>query len=136
MLPKYGLHRFKRRPRVEIIPLIDIMFLLLAFFIYGTMHMVIQKGILVDLASSSTGSADMLPRTETILFVTHEGRYFVNDAQKSRAEVEDLMKSLGAASPNQPVFIHADKNASHGQVMDVLDMAKRYGITQAIFGVE
>ena len=66
----YGRWRkqISRKARVEIIPLIDVMFLLLCFFVYSTMNMVVQQGIFVDLASSD--SSDVLQEDQRFIIVS------------------------------------------------------------------
>lgn len=134
----YGRWRkqISRKARVEIIPLIDVMFLLLCFFVYSTMNMVVQQGIFVDLASSD--SSDVLQEDQRFIIVSVDktGQFYMNKKPISRTGLLSKLERLKQSPQKPTVVVNADKNASHGQVVVLLDLVRKSGIGQAILAVE
>ena len=119
--------RIRRRPdvRIEVINLIDIVLMILLFFVVTTTF-VMQPGIPVNLPNAS--SSVKVGGTEIALVITaNETIYF----QGKKVELEELPSLLKAAIVNKKntiLLINADEKASHGRVVSVLDMAKALGI--------
>ncbi len=121
---------------VEIIPLIDVMFLLLCFFVYATMNMVLQKGISVNLASSTTYE-EVEGREEPItLSVDKDSKIYFNKEPITREELLFYLRGLKETGQEKTVIISADKDATHGQVIALLDIVRRSGLREAVFAVE
>ena len=127
--------RTTRKSRVEIIPLIDVMFLLLCFFIYATMNMVVQQGIFVNLASSETSQVTPQDTEDIVLSVDREGTYYMNEAPVSKNELISRLKMVQDRA-HYSVVVNADEDATHGQVIGLLDLVRKNGIEEAIFAVE
>jgi len=119
----------KKRGRIEIIPLIDVMFLLLVFFVYTMISMTTHRGVRVDLPYAVTGVIDK--RSHLMITITREGEFFLDKRPVAR---ENLLLELMAArrekGENLTLFINADRRALHEWVTDALDAARRTGITQ------
>jgi biopolymer transport protein ExbD len=117
----------RRRARIEIIPLIDIMFFLLATFIMVSLSMIQNISIPVTLPSAhSAKSAEGL--SPVAITVTKEGKVYWN---KSEATLEGLparLSELASADPDAKVFIHGDKKADFGLIVSVLDAVRHAGI--------
>ncbi len=124
-----------RRARVEMIPLIDCMFLLLTFFIYVRMTMTLQKGIPVDLAAATTGEA---PKEERIthLSIDAGGRVYLDKRPVSEEELRAGLRSLALQAAPRPVLVQADKGVLHARVIEVVDWARQAGVPQVIFSVQ
>ncbi len=123
--------KFKRRrlnpPRVEMIPLIDIVFLLLVVFVFAMMSMTIHKGIKVDLPSATTAHSNRQDYFSVTL--TEAGELFVG---LDPATVDQLIESVADARERDDkirVFVNAHKNVSHGRVVEVLDGIRAGGVT-------
>lgn len=134
--------RAPRRARVEMIPLIDCMFLLLTFFIYVATSMVLQRGIPVDLAHASSGE----PLTKEVkpvhVFIRSSGELYLEERPVTRAELSSRLHafaasdaSSGSKSP-RPVIVNADKGVLHERVVEALDLARESGISQVVLAVE
>lgn len=118
--------QFQRKARIEMIPLIDTVFLLLVFFIYAAISMTVHRGIPVDLPvalSSIINKEDYLS-----ISVTEEGEVFLNKSEVSFVELSALLSQEKERSPKIKVFINADKKAYHGLVIKVLDAVRISGI--------
>ncbi len=117
----------KRKARIEIIPLIDIVFFLLATFVMVSMSMVKNQGVLVKLPVASTSAAEDR-RSAVTLSITEGGDVFLN---KEKILIEDLrekLQSLKEGNPEIKVFINGDERALLGPTVRVLDEVRMVGI--------
>lgn len=112
----------QRRARIEILPLIDIVFLLLVFFIYAMLSMAIHRGISVNLPISSSAKIEK----ELLLSVTikDSGEILVD---KNRTPLKDLAwllkrKAKGQKSPG--ILLFADRKVSYQLLVKVLDQIR------------
>lgn len=119
----------RRRPRIEIIPLIDVVFFLLATFVMVSLSMVKNQGIPVHLPLALTGSPQERATSVTITLTVSEELY-VNKERISREELPIRLKQLKSVEPELRVFISGDQHASFGRAIDVLDEVRRLGITK------
>jgi len=119
----------KKRARIEIVPLIDIIFFLLATFVMVSLSMVKNKGIPVNLPVA----ASALPQDRTdfaSITLTDAGEVYFNKQVVTPAELELALKDLLAQNPEPKVFINGDTNATFGKAVEALDTARRLGITK------
>lgn len=117
----------KKKPRIEIIPMIDTMFFLLVFFMIATLSMTIQQGMPVSLptAESSTDTT-----TENVsLTLTQEGTLYYNKEVITLQELEQRLVNLRQSSTDPSLLINADKQVPHGRVIKVMDLIRLSGIT-------
>lgn len=133
--PKGGAFR-PRRARVEIIPLIDVMFLLVAFFMVVTISMVMQKGIFVDLSPAETADSSLEEQDSLVITVDAEGAFFLDKEAISLEELGAKLLESAALDKDTPVVINADKGARHEQVIEALDLVRRSELHNVIFSVE
>lgn len=117
----------KKKPRIEIIPMIDTMFFLLVFFMIATLSMTIQHGMPVSLptAESSTDSLD----EHVSLTLTREGTLYYNKEAITLQVLEKRLANLRQTSSKPSLLINADKQVPHGQVIKVMDLIRLSGIT-------
>jgi len=117
----------RRKARIEIIPLIDIMFFLLATFVMVSLSMVKNKGIPVNLPEAS--SAQPLDRTEThFVTLTRDGALIVDRQSIAPSALEAALRDLKQADPDPRLLINGDTDSSFGTAVLVLDTARRLGI--------
>lgn len=117
----------RRRARIEIIPLIDIMFFLLATFIMVSLSMIQNLSIPVTLPSahSAKGAEGLSPVAIT---VTKEGKIYWNKGETTLESLPSRLAELAASDANAKVFIHGDKKADFGMIVSVLDAVRHAGI--------
>jgi biopolymer transport protein ExbD len=115
----------RKSARIELIPLVDIIFLLLVFFIYSMLSMAVYRGIPV-----------MLPQAETIestkeeaVFITvdKKGNIFVDKAITDRDELLSRLRREQEAFPEKTAIISADGDAPYRAFVDVLDKVRLAG---------
>jgi biopolymer transport protein ExbD len=124
----------RRRARIEIIPLIDIIFFLLATFVVVSMSMVKNDGVTVDLPQASTATKQDSPNTIT-LTVKENGDIYFN---KNVVSIEQLSIALEKVKgdPTMAIIINGDEKAGFGQAIQILDTVRRLGITKVSIRTE
>lgn len=122
---------FKRSVRIEMIPLIDMFFLLLVFFIFGVFFMSMQQGLLVDLPAAATAGA--IREEALTISVTADGQLAVDRQPVTLSTLSSVLRQQQESRHPAVVFINADRQAAHGTVMAVLDAARQVGIERVSF---
>jgi biopolymer transport protein ExbD len=121
--------RSSRRARIEIIPLIDIIFFLLATFVMVSLSMVKNRGIPVNLPAAATGAPQERKDFASIT-ITAKGEFFFDKQPVDAAQLEAAMQTFVDGNPDARIFISGDTKAEFGGIVDVLDRARRLGITK------
>ncbi len=120
-----------KRARIEIIPLIDIIFFLLATFIMVSLSMTKNQGVQVSLPTASSaaslGDQQELDKAVT-LSVTAKGDVFYNKDKITLAQLPMKLATLKATSKDPRVIINSDAGADFKHVVAVLDEARKIGI--------
>ena len=115
-----------RRARIEMIPLIDVVFLLLIFFIYTMLSMTIHKGIPVLLPKANTGLIDK--EDYLSVSITRDHKIFLD---KNEIPLEELLQRLTERRRTKPqlrVFIRGDRRIPYEWVVQVLDTVRAAGL--------
>ena len=118
--------------RIEIIPLIDIMFFLLAAFMLVSLSMVNMKSVKVNLPTATTATPE-IKRDFVDISVDSLGGVFLDKKPIGLHELAAQLASARTANPNLRVFISGDQDARHGQIMHVLDAVRAAGIDKVAF---
>ncbi len=121
--------RSKRRARIEIIPLIDIMFFLLATFVMVSLSMIKNQGIDVHLPHAATGVAQDL-KNYVAITVTESGQFTWNKDKVTLPDVISRLQQLKVTNPDAKIFINGDAKAHFENVVSVLDEARKLGISK------
>jgi biopolymer transport protein ExbD len=121
----------KKHARIEIIPLIDIMFFLLASFMMVSLSQTHMKGIRVNLPAPNTLPQNTQIKDYVAIKVSAGNNvYFDNALVQSEGEVIQRLYQLHQANPNIKVSLSAEEQALHGDVIAVLDHIRSVGITK------
>lgn len=114
--------------RIELIPLIDIIFLLLVFFIYSMLSMVVYRGIPVQLPEADS----VEKQTDDVLAITidADGDIFVDREKVSRTELISVLKELRAAASDRGVIISGHGEVDYRVFVEVLDKVRLAGFKQ------
>jgi biopolymer transport protein ExbD len=117
----------RRKARIEIIPMIDIMLFLLVFFVMISLRMIPVKGVVAQLPRSST--AQQMPHPKVVVSLQQDGSIDVDGQTLSLAEL--TQKLAGQAEPGKTqVTIAGAKSASVQHLLDVMDACRRGGVVQ------
>jgi biopolymer transport protein ExbD len=125
----------KKHARIEIIPLIDIMFFLLASFMMVSLSQTTMKGMKVSLPTGSSGQTQS--KKDYVSFSVDRDGYIYWD--KTRINYEDVpakLKPLYATNPEAKIFIRGDAEALHGNVTRLLDQIRSTGFTKIAFEIK
>jgi biopolymer transport protein ExbD len=121
--------RSRKKARIEIIPLIDIMFFLLATFMMVSLSMVKNQGITLALPKSA--SAVPQPKTDHIvLSLDAGGAYYFNKTRTSLEDIRQRLRQLQTLSSEVRVTIQGDDKAEFGRAIELLDEVRLLGITK------
>ena len=122
--------RFKRRQRrsarIEMIPLIDIVFLLLVVFIYAMLSMTVHRGILVELPESSTAEVDHEEHFSVTLAA--DGTVYMDLDPVDLAELTERVAQERRLRGGLHVQVNAHKDIRHGHLVEVLDSIREGGV--------
>ncbi len=115
-----------RPPRVEMLPLIDVVFLLLVVFIYAMLSMAVHKGMPVALPSAE----QIQPEKETPLSVTiaADGAIFLNKSPVTLENLKSALKHQPGVNPETGVLLFADRRLAYQQLFEVLDRIRQAGL--------
>jgi len=118
------LRRHRQRLTVDIAPLMDMVFILLIFFIV-TSTFTRETG--VDVTKPSAQSASEVENRSIMIAVTEAGTIHVNERQVSLAGLSDVLRQMLAKNPLREVVVIADKQSVTGMVVNVIDAANLAG---------
>jgi biopolymer transport protein ExbD len=124
----------EKKARIEIIPLIDIMFFLLAAFMMASLTMIKMQSIKMDLPTATMATRDFKPDIINIS-VNKVGDVFVEKKPINYVELRSYLSNKFKVNTNVPVYISGDRDATHGAVIGVLDLVRREGIQKVSFAV-
>ena len=125
----------EKKTRLEIIPLIDVMFFLLASFMMVSLTMTKQQTIKVNLPVASGSQSDFKPDMIN-LAVNAQGDVFYNKASITLPSLETELAKRYGQDPATPVYISGDVNTRFADLVKALEIAKRVGFTKVAFNVK
>jgi biopolymer transport protein ExbD len=124
----------RKKARIEIIPLIDIMFFLLAAFMLASLTMIRLQSIKMNLPTATQATREFKPDILNIA-VDKAGDIYVDKKMVTTAELHTYLADKLHRPTNFTVYISGDKDATHGSVIRVLDLVRREGIEKVSFAV-
>jgi len=124
-----------RKARIEIIPLIDIMFFLLASFMMVSLSQVHMKGIKVQLPTGVSGETQN-KREYISLSVDKDGYFYFDKEQIAFEAVLPKLQAIYATSPEAKVFVRGDREALHENVIRLLQQIRSSGYNRIAFEIK
>ena len=124
-----------KKARIEIIPLIDIMFFLLASFMMVSLSQVHMKGIKVNLPTASSGQTQT-KREYISVSVDKDGHYFFDKDEVTDEELMSRLRKVHDSAPDAKVFVRGDKDSVHLNVSHALDMLRSSGFYKISFEIK
>jgi biopolymer transport protein ExbD len=110
---------------VDIAPLLDMVFILLIFFIV-TSTFTRETGL--DISKPKASSATELSKESILVGLSKQGTLHINETQISVAGLGQVLKNMMRETPDRPVIIVADRDAPTGMIVDVLDECNQANI--------
>ncbi len=119
-----------KKARVEMLPLIDVVFLLLVFFIYAMVSMVMHRGLKVDLPAA--GTAALETKDYISITIDADNQLYLNAEPTAAEGLPERVAQLRGET-DKPVFIDGDRQADLGLAIELLDNLKKVGIEEVSF---
>ena len=126
--------KVRKRPRVEIIPMIDVMFFLVVFFMLFSTFRSGPEGIHVELPRAATAEEQVA--SELIITVSKEGAYYLNDRLITVTGLENAVREAIEESDKIITVFRIDKEAKWDWVMTAIDTMRKAGGSSLSFEVE
>jgi biopolymer transport protein ExbD len=118
--------------RIEIIPLIDIMFFLLAAFMLVSLSLVNLKSMKVNLPTATAATPDQ-PHDMINISVSRDGAMYLDRRPVAGNELTERLRAGRQTNAALRVFISGDRDARHGDVIRALDLVRSAGIDKIAF---
>jgi biopolymer transport protein ExbD len=124
----------KKKPRVEMIPLIDLVFLILVSFVYGVFFMSVHRGVSVALPLSSTAKIEK--QLTLTLSIQSDGALFLDKEPVPFENLGEALKLRASKNKETGVLLFADKNLPYQKLYTVLDLIRTAGLSQVSLQAE
>ncbi|MFL6513762.1 MAG: ExbD/TolR family protein [Chthoniobacterales bacterium] len=124
-----------KKARIEIIPLIDIMFFLLASFMMVSLSQVHMKGIKVNLPTGQSGETQS-KRDYISVSVDKDGHVFFDKDEYNYDQLFAKLQQVYRENPDAKVFVRGDADTVHGNIIRVLDYLRAAGFYKIAFEIK
>jgi biopolymer transport protein ExbD len=123
-----------KKARIEIIPMIDTIFFLLVFFMISTLSMSQFKGMPVNLPKAA--SSQQAPAESAAITIDKDARLFLNQQAVDKSALGEALRQQLAKNLEMLVVINADDGVHHGQVVEVMDIARGVNVAKMAIAVK
>jgi len=108
--------------QINIVPMIDVIFAILAFFIISTLYLTRAEGLPVSLPKAKTSESQT---SKIVVTINAEGELAINQQAIALGELEDSIQTLADRTEQKAlVVINADEQVNHGRVVEVMDLVR------------
>jgi biopolymer transport protein ExbD len=123
-----------RKARIEMLPLIDMVFLVLVFFIYGMLSMAVHRGLPVMLPVSASAPIER----DLVLSVTvrSDGKLFLDGEEFPLEQLSSILARRSEESKETGVLIFADRDLAYQKLFQVLDEVRKAGLSHVSLQAE
>ncbi|MEP6517386.1 biopolymer transporter ExbD [Microcoleus vaginatus] len=111
--------------RIELVPLIDVIFCILTFFLLAALQLTRQQAINVDLPKAKTGQTQM--REMLIVSIDDFGQTYIDQLPVNYQQLDRVLKSFQSKNPTGLMVLYAPQNARYAKVVEVLDKLREVG---------
>jgi biopolymer transport protein ExbD len=111
--------------QIQIIPLIDVIFCILTFFILAALQLTRQQAINIDLPKANTGTTQM--RDMLVVTVNATGQTFVDRQYVDRNQLSQALQAYREKNPNGLLVLYASQTAFYNDVVQILDLMRQVG---------
>ncbi|MBE6080411.1 MAG: biopolymer transporter ExbD [Veillonella sp.] len=126
--------KIEHQPKLMIIPMIDIIFFLLVFFMMSMLTMVVQKSVPIQLPQAATSKVNLdkvLPIT-----VTADGAIYLEQERIPEGQLKVRLDAEKSKNPEMAIIVRGDAGVNYGRVVSVIDTAKKSGIQKVSIAAE
>jgi biopolymer transport protein ExbD len=136
---KVNLHSPVEEVQIQIIPLIDVVFCILTFFILAALQFTRQQAINVDLPKASTGTGSTISSLQgsQILPVTIDalGQTYVEKQPVKREQLAEILRNYIKQNPNGVLVLNASRTSTYNDVIETLDLLRQVGGDRVSLGI-
>jgi biopolymer transport protein ExbD len=118
---------------LNITPLIDVLFILIIFFVVSSTFLE-QPGIKLELPKAQTGESQRVEKL--VLYISTDEKLFLNNTQIEIDDLGEKLQQLMPESSDKSLIINADKGVPHGLVVQVMDIARGNGVKKLVIATE
>ena len=122
----------RQEPGIQLAPLVDIVFLLLVFFLVATTYLDEEKDLTLVLPRASAGEESRPKLDRLLVNVRSDGTVLLGEREDLYRELVEARR----ANPAVPVILRGDRSASHGQIVGVLSICRRARIRNVAVAVQ
>ena len=115
---------YNRDPQINILPMIDIIFVILSFFIVSSLYLVKLESIPLNLPNAETSKNEL--SDPMIVSLDVEGNIYINKNISTRESFENDISKLIANEDEKLILIRADKDIKYGEVVYILDILRKF----------
>ena len=128
------LRKRRQDPHVELTPMVDVVFLLLIFFMISTTF-VQTPGIAVKLPESSAKAMEREPK-EVKVYLSAKGEIFLGEDQLSLEQARQRLGAYGKRAQEMTFLLLANRDTRHGRVVQLMDLARESGFGKLAIATE
>ena len=110
--------------QINIVPLIDVVFAILTFFIISSLSLSKSEGLPVNLPKASTSQVQESPAKITVT-IDAQGKLMVDKKSVNLDQIESMVRQVMGSNQNSLIVLNADKSVTHGNVVEVMDRLRR-----------
>ena len=115
-----------KKARIEIIPMIDVIFFLLVFFMISSLAHEKFNSISVNLPKTSSQASAV--KQKITLSIEKTGKFYLNQTEVTLPSLPGILSKIMKEMPDETIVINADQNSNYGIVMSAIDAAKTIGV--------
>lgn len=117
--------------QLNLAPMIDVVFLLLIFFMVATTFATLEEQIDLDLPVAESGEAPIEIPDELIVDVDRDGNLFLAGSAVDEGALANLLQRTARRDPDTPVTVRGDEALNFGRIVAVLDLCRVAGLSNA-----
>ncbi|MBD2201988.1 biopolymer transporter ExbD [Calothrix sp. FACHB-1219] len=110
--------------QINIVPMIDVIFAILTFFIMSTLFLTRQEGLPVNLPQASTSQQSQVP-TKITVTVEANGNISLNKKPTTVDALTEQLRGMVGSTPDTIVVINADRKVEHGEIVTIMDRVRQ-----------
>lgn len=122
--------RERSRPALPMAAMVDMLFLLLVFFMVTSIYGEAEMQIAVSLPGAETGEPAPQVAMPIIVTIDAQNQIFLSEQQRSLEELLPLFQQLARQFPGEGLVVRGDRQAHYGLAVEVMDLAQQAGITE------